>query len=310
MDMTPQRIVSLLAGATEILDGLGLADRLVGISHECDYPSEVMDRPRVTRARIDPSASSGDIDRQVKDCMTGGGPLYEIDTALLASLRPELIVTQSQCEVCAVSLDVLRRAIESNPSLHGALVVSLNPTTLDGILTDIMTVGRTAGVPSASDRFVGELRGRMEGVCTTTRALPDDDRPRTICMEWIEPPMVAGNWMPDLIDIAGGRCPLTVSGQRSGYTDWSDIRSFNPEVIVVMPCGFNLDRAVAEAPVLRRKPGWSSMSAVRNGRVYAVDGNAYFNRSGPRIVDSVELLAHLIHPRRCPPPVAPFITVN
>lgn len=296
--MIPERIASLLAGGTEIVCGLGLADRLVAISHECDFPVDVLDRPRVTRARIDDRAPSGDIDRQVRDAMADGLPLYEIDADRLAALRPDLVVTQSQCEVCAIDEKDVRAVLASNDAFSDTTLVSLNPTTLDAIFADIIAVGRAADCTAAADEYVVKLRRRVDSVREATRDVADDDRPRVACIEWIDPVMVAANWMPNLIELAGARCDLTRAGDRSAYTSWPDVLADDPDVIIVMPCGFDLSRAIEESATLRCMPGWADLAAVRTGRVFAVDGNAYFNRSGPRIVDSLEILATLIHPDR------------
>ena len=179
--------------------------------------------------------------------------------------------------------------------------MDLNPTTLDGIFEDIRRVGAATGCEDEAETYVARLRERVDAVRSTSAAIPIDKRPRVCCIEWIEPLMVASNWMPELIDIAGGRNDLTVAGQKSAYSKWEDVCAFDPQVIVIMPCGFDLPRALSESTTLTGLRGWTELSAVRNQRVYAVDGNAYFNRSGPRIIDSLEILAGLIHPDLFPP---------
>lgn len=294
--MVTRRIASLLAGGTEILYRLGLGDQVVAISHECDFPPEVCTKPRVTHANIDPDRASGDIDTQVRGFSQAGQSLYRIDVEKLVGLQPDVIVTQSQCEVCAVSLDDVRRAVESHPKLRNAKVVALNPTTLDVIFEDILRVGYALDCSDRAESLVGQLRRRVDAVRDRTVNLPPTDRPRLACIEWIEPLMVAANWMPQLVEIAGGRHDLTTTGSRSAYTKWDNVLEYDPEVIVIMPCGFDLARARREAPVLTRLSGWRDLRAVRTERVYAVDGNAYFNRSGPRMIDSLEILTALIHP--------------
>ena len=294
--MKPQRIASLLASATEILYGLGLGEKVVAVSHECDFPPEVTGKPRVTYTHIAANASSASIDTQVKRRTGAGEPIYNIDTEALASLRPDLIVTQGQCAVCAVSHDDVLRAVQSHDALKHAVVVALNATTLDEIFEDIIRVGDAAACPVEAQAYVADLRKRVEAVRAKVAPVAAAHPPRVVCIEWIDPVMVAANWMPELIDLAGGRCGLTRSGARSEYTDWDDVVAFDPEVIVVMPCGFDLTRTLDEARDLPRLGSWSMLTAVKNKRVYAVDGNAYFNRSGPRIVDSLEILAALIHP--------------
>jgi iron complex transport system substrate-binding protein len=186
--------------------------------------------------------------------------------------------------------------------LSGATVVALNPMSLDDVFADIRQVGQAAGCPDRADDYVARLRGRVESVRERTAPWPVDARPRVAAIEWIEPLMLGGNWMPELIEIAGGRCPLAAAGRHSEYIDWPAVRDFDPEVVAIMPCGFDLRRTLEEAPALAKLPGWDDVAAVRGGRVFAVDGNAYFNRSGPRLVESLELLAHLLHPRLFPPP--------
>lgn len=294
--MPANRIASLLASGTEILFALGLGDRVVAVSHECDYPAEVNDRPRVTFTTINTEPSSREIDTQVREAAGGGGALYEIDVDRLAALRPELIVTQSQCNVCAVAYDDVLCAVRGRPELAGAEVVDLNPVSLEAVLEDIIRVGEAAGRVNRARAYVNQLEDRINEVRSRTEALAAGDRPRVVCLEWIDPPMAAANWMPTLVEMSGGRNGLSTAGASSGYTQWNDVVGFDPEVIVVMPCGFDLERSIAEAETLKSFPGWTDLSACRNGRVYAVDGNAYFNRSGPRIVDSLEILAGLIHP--------------
>lgn len=292
--MKPQRIASLLAASTEMLYGLGLGEKVVAVSHECDFPPDVMGKPRATTTHIIVDAASGEIDRQVRQRTGAGEPIYHVDADLLASLRCDLIVTQAHCDVCAVSLGDVERAVRENDSLREAVVLALNPTTLDELLGDILRLGDATGCPDTAREYVAKLRGRLDAVRTKTATV--ERRPRVVCIEWLDPVMVAANWMPDIVEMAGGECGLAEAGERSRYTDWDELLAFDPEVIVLMPCGFDLPRTLEEAKVLRQRPNWQTIAAVRDGRVYAVDGNAYFNRSGPRIVDSVEILAGLLHP--------------
>ncbi len=290
------RIVSLLAGATEILYGLGLGDSVVGISHECDTPPEALHKPRVTVAYLDSSCDSSAIDEHVRSRSMAGVPLYEIDLPLLASLRPGLIVTQSQCDVCAVSYDVVMEAVATRRELADTQVVAMNPTNLPTLYEDILRIGVAADVSAAAREFVGRLKERESVVSAAAARILPVDRPRVICIEWIEPLMIAANWIPELIEKAGGTSGLTRAGERSAYADWKAVVGYDPEVILVSPCGFDLPRTLREVGRLKLLPGWERLSAVRNHRVFAVDGNAYFNRSSPRILDSLELLAALIHP--------------
>lgn len=290
----------MLASGTEILYGLGLGDRVIAVSHECDFPAQIKDKPRVTFTNIDAAASSRGIDDQVRSMVTARKPLYRIDVERLAALRPDLIVTQAQCEVCAVDYQDVIAAVAEHPSLRGAQVVALNPITLEGIFDDIRNVATAAERREAGERFIAALRERVEQIRLKTAMLRPDQRQRVACLEWLDPPMVAANWMPELVEIAGGRCELTQASRKSTYTRWDDVAAFDPEVIVLMPCGFDLDRTSKEAPICGTLSRWNELSAVRRNRVYAVDGNALFNRSGPRIVDSLELLAALLHPQVFP----------
>ncbi len=331
--MPAHRIASLLASGTEIIYALGLGDRLVAVSHECDYPAEAARKPRVTRTLVDAAAGSRQIDEQVREMSADGAALYEIDATRLAALQPDLIVTQAQCDVCAVRYADVVCAVETVPELHGAQVVALNPHSYGDIFDDILRVGQAAGCPGEADLLTAKLKARVDNVRTKAAAAAAKvGRPRVVGLEWLDPIMVAGNWMPEMIDLAGG-VPVGVAAEVTGsgvdfaasagggtktpdgreidsqplprysqYTPWPAIVAEDPDVIVVMPCGFDLERTLAEAALLPRLPGWHDVAAVRAGGVYAVDGNAYFNRSGPRMVDSLEILAHLIHPEAFPPP--------
>ena len=293
----PQRIVSLISSATEILYAIGLGDRVLAVSHECDYPDAVRKKPRVTFSHIGADQPSQVIDSQVKQLVSRGDPLYGVDADLLAQLKPDLIVTQAQCDVCAVRYEDVVATVESFEALRGTPIVSLNPLSLDEILVDIRRIGEATGAEQSADQFVGSLERRIGNVVKKTSSLSQSERPRVACIEWIEPVMFAANWIPRLIEMAGGKDGLSESGHHSEYGDWKTLVEYDPEIIIVMPCGFNLARTLEEANILRSFANWSSLSAVKSERVFAVDGNAYFNRSGPRIVDSLEILAHLFHPQ-------------
>jgi iron complex transport system substrate-binding protein len=300
---TPQRIASLLSSATEMLYGVGLGDRVVAVSHECDYPAEVAAKPRATFSRIDSAANSRAIDDQVRSLVNRGEALYGIDTGLLETLAPDLIVTQAQCDVCAVRYEDVVSAVTQSPKLYGRPVLALNPSSLADVLADIRRVAEAAGVPAAGEHYVAQLQARVTAVRQRTARIPAALRPRVACIEWIDPPFLAANWMPQLIGWAGGDDGgLTRQGEHSIAVRWEDVAAFDPQVIVVLPCGFDLPRTVAEARRLPGFAGWQALTAVRTGRVYAADGNAYFNRSGPRLVESLEILAHLFHPERHPAP--------
>ena len=300
---TPSRVASLISSATEILYLLGLGARMVGVSHECDYPPQIGGLPRLTRSLVESAASSRNIDDQVRTLAGQQSALYAIDVELLASLAPDLVITQAQCDVCAVRYEDVVSAVHSSPELSRTQVLALNPARLADVLNDIRRIGAAAGVEQRASEAIDALTARVEHVRQITSSLSPAQRPRVACLEWIDPPMLAANWTPELVAWAGGNDGLHADGRHSSYADWDAIARFDPEVIVILPCGFDVERAIVEAQVLPALPQWASLAAVRGGRVYAADGNAYFNRSGPRLVDSLEILAHLFHPELFPPPL-------
>lgn len=295
---TSKRIVSLISSATEMLFLLGLGKQVVGVSHECDYPPEIAGLPRLTRSLVDASATSRAIDDQVREFAGGQQALYAIDVEGLARLEPDLIITQAQCDVCAVRYDDVVSAVQSTPALKTAEILALNPLRLADVLDDIRRIAAAADCPARADAVIAALDERVGQVRDVTSQLADGERPRVALLEWIDPPMLAGNWTPQLATWAGGVDGLPADARHSSYATWREIAAFDPEVIVIMPCGFNVERAIVEAQVLAGQPEWRGLAAVRSGRVFAADGNAYFNRSGPRLVDSLEILAHLFHPDR------------
>jgi iron complex transport system substrate-binding protein len=298
------RIVSLLSSATEILFAIGAGTDVVAISHECDYPHQATRLPRATRSIVDSSRPSREIDDQVKRLMAAGEPLYEIDRKLIRDLRPDLIVTQAQCDVCAVRFQDVVDFVAAEPALAKTKVLALNPQYLMQILEDVLRIGQAAGRWEAATTFKNQLLRRYERVLKTgvSHWPPQEDRPRVIVVEWTEPLMAAGNWTPELVAAAGGQLLLGESGKHSGYVTWLDVVAARPEVLIVAPCGFNLERSTLEARRLVGLPGYRDLPAVAMGRVFVVDGNAYLNRSGPRIIDSLEILAHLIRPDLFPAP--------
>jgi iron complex transport system substrate-binding protein len=287
------RIVSLLPSSTEIVCALGLDTQLVGVSHECDYPASIADRPRLTAANIHIRAESQTIDREVRALVRDGLSIYRIDTEQLRLLQPDVIITQDQCEVCAVPyaevVAAVRQVLDKDTQ-----VVSLQPTLLQDIWADIRTVGRATERLPQADALLETLFERVQIVMAETITLRQT--PRVAVIEWLDPLIMAGNWMPELIQIAGGQDGLCTPGEHSAPIAWETLLEYAPDVLAVIPCGYILEQTLAEVPTLTRLPGWETLPAVRQGRVYAVDGNAYFNRPGPRIVDSLEILAGLIHP--------------
>lgn len=291
--MSQPRIVSLISSATEIVCALGWGDCLVGRSHECDFPEWVQRLPACSQPRIDIHADSRSIDEQVKASLRNGLSIYDVFTDELNRLAPTHIITQSQCEVCAVSLADVQRAVcdvvASQPE-----VISLEPIQLADLWRDIRQVAGALGDPARGDKLVGELQVRLERVrrkVAGARSLPT-----IVCLEWLSPLMSAGNWVPELVEIAGGQMLLAEAGKHSPYFTWEQLLAADPEVIVVLPCGFDIPRTMSELEVVTSDPRWPRLRAVRSGRVSITDGNQFFNRPGPRLVESAEILAEILHP--------------
>lgn len=294
------RIASLLASGTEITCALGLLDRLVAISHECDYPPEALDRPRASRPRFDPAGmTSGDVDRAVRQALAEYGSVYEVDTDTLARVAPDLVLTQAVCEVCAVPAPGVREVVERLGL--GAEVLSLDAHDMEGILDSILAVGRAAGAGPRAESLVGELRARMEAV---SAAVAGAARPRVLALEWLEPLFVPGHWVPEMVERAGGQDLLGAAGQRSREVSWDDVMGLDPDVLIVMPCGMRLEESRAEADRHAARLVEAAPRATAEGRAYVVDGSSYFNRSGPRVAEGLEILAGLLHPGRVRPPPA------
>jgi len=287
------RIVSLLPSATEIVCALGYGDLLVGRSHECDHPASVTDLPICSRARIAVDASSSEIDGSVKAIVSAGLSVYEIDEETLRALAPDFIVTQTQCDVCAVSEHEVKRAV--NDWLDGQCeIVSLSPNRLEDVWEDIVRVATALGNRRNGEEVVATLRERMSKI--RARAATSEMKPRVAVIEWIEPLMAGGNWMPELVDMAGGENLFGKAGEHSPWLEFDALERSDPDVIVVAPCGFDLQRTRREMPPLMQRPGWTSLKAVNNGRVYLTDGHHFFNRPGPRLAESLEILTELLHP--------------
>jgi iron complex transport system substrate-binding protein len=292
------RICSLLPSATEIVFALGQGSSLVGVTHECDYPPETSRIPQVTRSHIPSGIPSHEIDAAVTRALEAEGSLYELDLPLLEELHPDLILTQRLCDVCAVSYDLVQEAAKSLKS-HPT-VLNLEPHSLADILENIVTVGRAIGCEIQANLVRESLQQRIEAVRQKTKTL--SHRPRTFCMEWVDPPFCGGHWMKELVDIAGGIDDLARLGRPSSRIEWSQVLDFAPEIIVLTCCGFNLDRCTQEGTILATFDGFHDLPAAKAGRVYATDGSAYFSRPGPRIVESLEILGHLIQPEIFPRP--------
>jgi iron complex transport system substrate-binding protein len=289
------RIVSLLPGGTEILCALGLRDRLVGVSHECDYPADIVGLPVLTEPKLNPHALSGAIEARVRELVQEGLSIYRIDTERLQFLQPDLIVTQDQCDVCAVPLREVEEAVRCVLS-PGVKVVSLKPQQLRDIWEDIRSVANATGQEDVAEELIKSLKRRLWKLEQKTRHLP---RRRVACLEWLDPLIAAGNWVPELVNIAGGEYTLADVGEHSEKLTWEMLNEYQPEVIVLMPCGFKISQTQVELPTFTANPQWQALAAVQNSSVFIVDGNAYLNRSGPRIVDSTEILAEILHPEEC-----------
>ncbi|MCP4194129.1 MAG: cobalamin-binding protein [Planctomycetaceae bacterium] len=295
------RIVSLISSATEILFGLGLDEQTVAISHECDYPSQWDRKPRLTLSHIDSTRPSAEIDEQVQRFTKIGSALYSIDLPTLLALKPDLIITQDQCDVCAVPLDDVLQIVQNHQELQHTHVLTMNPSSINDVLDDIGRIGKATHTSAQAASWIDQLQSRIRTVRDTTENISRTDRPRTICIEWVDPVMLAANWTPEIIEWAGGINGLTEGGQHSQWCDWNQVIKFNPDLIIVSPCGFDLSRTLIEAQTLPTQPSWKNLNAVKTNRVFAIDGNAYLNRSGPRLVDTLEILASIFHASVFPP---------
>jgi iron complex transport system substrate-binding protein len=301
---TDLRICSLLPSATEIVFALGLGDRLVAVTHECDYPSEATHLPVITRSTLDHGTHhSREIHQHITSSLHAGSSIYALDHALLERLDPTLILTQELCDVCAVSYHVVQQAVHR---LRGQrTILSLEPTSLDGILQAIQQVGDAADMSEAAGTLVRKLQQRIDRVAAAAKSA--GGQRRVFGMEWLDPPFTAGHWVPEMIRLAGGHDQLALAGAPSSQIAWSRIADYDPEIVVLLPCGFTLERTIEEFAHVDFPVEWRRLGAVREGRVYAVNGSAYFNRPGPRIVDGLEILAEIIHPEvfpRTTPPEA------
>lgn len=302
------RIVSLLPSATEIICSLGLEDQLVGVTHECDFPASVKKLPKVTNTLIPVDASSAEIDRLVREKLGGQAALYTLDMAALEALRPDLIVTQALCDVCAVAEDEVKNAACTLPG--APRVLNLEPETLGDVLDCIRQVGVAAGIERHARDVAAALRERVDAV--VARAERAAGRPRVALLEWLDPPFSTGHWNPELVRLAGGIDGLGQEGRRSRTLAWSEVLAWRPDVVLISACGFTVERTMEEIPLLDKVAGWNRIPAVQTGRVFVTDGSSYFSRPGPRLVDSLELLAHVIHPDFNPLPdwVVPPVQVR
>ena len=292
-----KRIVSLLPAATEIAAALGLMDQVVGVSHECDFPDEASARPRVTHSPVhNAGLTSREVDERVRRALRENGTIYTIDEPLLRKLRPDVILTQKLCDVCAVGYGTVAKLAQTLPG--SPQVVNLEPSSLSDIFDDIRHVAEVSGAPERAHKVIAQLSGRIEAV--RSRANRIVHRPRCFLMEWVDPPFCSGHWGPELVEIAGGYDPLGRKYQPSIQIKWQEVIDKRPDVIVLALCGYDVDRARRDYEVLRRFPDFDLLPAARRGEIYLADASAYFARPGPRIVDSLEILAGILHPTQFP----------
>ncbi|AFY50951.1 ABC-type Fe3+-hydroxamate transport system, periplasmic component [Nostoc sp. PCC 7524] len=287
------RIISLIPSGTEILASLGLTDAIVGRSHECDYPPEIQNRPICTQPRLDSNAPSTEIHNEINNLLQSALSIYQIKTDVVERLQPTHILTQDQCDVCAVSFQEVEKAVaeltHSSPQ-----IVSLQPNLLEDVWNDIERVADIFGVDAV--KVIENLEARVKICQQKIQGLSLAELPTVACIEWTDPLIVAANWIPELVNLAGGQSLFCVTGQPSPHLRWETLLVSNPDIIVFMPCGFDLNRTRQEAKLLTQNLDWQNLHAFKTGRVYITDGNAYFNRPGPRLVDSLEILAEILHP--------------
>lgn len=288
-----QRIVSLIASSTEIICALGFKDQLVGRSHECDYPKEVESLPKCSEPKFNVIGSSVEIDQRVKAIVKDSLSVYRVDAEKLKALKPDVIVTQDHCEVCAVSLKDVENAVcewmNSRPT-----IVSLSPNSLEDVWKGIEEIAETLGEPERGRTLVDQCRGRLNQIATKAKSL--GPQPEVACIEWMDPLMCAGNWVPELLEMAHAKCLFGEAGKHSPWMSWDDLHHKNPEIIVIMPCGWGIERILQEMHVFTQRQDWRELRAVREDRVYLTDGNQYFNRPGPRLVESLEIIAEILYP--------------
>ncbi|WP_295674155.1 cobalamin-binding protein [uncultured Mucilaginibacter sp.] len=293
-DLYP-KIVTLLPAATEIVCALGLEANLVGRSHECDFPESVKQLPVCSDANFPDTLSSGEIDIKVKEILADALSVYTVNREQIKQLAPDVVITQAQCEVCALSLKEVEEALDDYLD-KPVSIVSLQPNSLDDIFNDIGTIANALNVTGAGVVLLVDLNERVDIIRHKLKY--SDNKPTVACVEWLEPLMISGNWVPELVSIAGGTPILAEAGKHSPYVNWNDISVQDPDILIIMPCGFPIERTLKEIHLLLQLPGFGELKAVKNNRVYIADGNQYFNRPGPRIVDSIEILAEIIHPKQ------------
>lgn len=292
MDNNPIRILSLLPSTTEIVCALGMKENLVGRSHECDYPASVEKLPACTEPKFKPDGTSYQIDQRVKALLQEGLSVYRVDADLLADLKPDVIITQDQCEVCAASLPEVREAVEETLD-KDVNIVSVSPADLSGVFDSIHEIAASINAGPRADQLVRNMKNEFESIQTQAKKA---NIKNICCLEWLEPLMAAGNWIPELVEIAGGRALGAVAGKHSPQFEWRNLLELDPEVISIMPCGYAINKTLSEMDTLKKHQNWDKLKAVEDGHVYLLDGNQYFNRPGPRLTDSARIFAEILHP--------------
>lgn len=296
--MMADRIASLVPSATETLFALGLGDRVVAVSHGCDQPPEVKRLPRASKTIVQATVPPATIDAEVRDHMADGSSLFTVDPEVLIQVQPDLIVAQDACEMCGVRPNDVERVITDWEGERRPRVVTVHAHTIHGVFEDILSLGGAAGAEDAARTFVARLRGRVDEVRSAVRGLK---RPSVVVFDWLDPVMVAGHWVPEMVEVAGGRPLLVRGGEPSRYAHWHELADVGPEVVVLAPCGYDLTRVKRESEIIARGAGWDALPAVQQDRVYAVEADHYFSRPGPRLVDAVEMLAATLHPEHVEP---------
>lgn len=286
------RIVSLLPSTTEIVAALGKQNQLVGRSHECDYPETITTLPACTEPKFEADGTSYEIDQRVKALLQEGLSVYRVDQEQLAALEPDLIITQDHCEVCAASVDEVKEAVRSRLGEH-VEVLSVSPTDLSGVISSIRMIAEVIGAEEAAQKLTTQMKSELQQIQDAVIKL---QRPNVLAIEWMEPLMSAGNWVPQLIQLAGGQPLAAEAGEHSPWLEWKQMQQLNPDIITVMPCGYDIQQTLKEISTLTSRPGWQKLRAAQNKQVYLLDGHQYFNRPGPRLVDSTKILAEVLHP--------------
>ncbi|WP_138431824.1 cobalamin-binding protein [Fodinibius saliphilus] len=286
------RIVSLLPSTTEIVAALGRKNKLVGRSHECDFPDGISELPVCTEPKFNPDGTSYEIDQRVKALLQEGLSVYRVNQEQLKELNPDVIITQDHCEVCAVSLDEVKKAVQSSVGDH-VEVISVSPTDLSSVVRSIRTIAEAINASEQAEKVMQQMKSELLHIQNKTTTL---NHPDILAIEWLDPLMAAGNWVPELIQLAGGRALGAEAGKHSPWLEWKSIQKWNPDIITIIPCGYDIDQSLSELSPLTSQKGWKELDAVRNKQVFVADGNHFFNRPGPRLVESTRILAEIMHP--------------